>query len=82
MNHGMHPPLARLLTVNTVFGIAFGWMYWKLGLESAMLAHFLVDAVNFVIVIPSFLSGDPLLSTAVMIGLIIAGIGSWRLLMR
>ncbi len=70
------------MTVNTLFGVAFGWMYWKLGLESAMLAHFLVDAVTFVIVIPGFLSGDLLLSSAVLIGLIIAGIGSWRLLMR
>lgn len=82
MNHGLEPAFARAMAVNTGFGIAFGWAYWKLGLESAMLAHFLVDAVNSVIVIPIFLSGDPLLSTAVVTSLILAGIGSWRLLLR
>jgi len=80
MNHGLYASLARLMIVNTALGIAFGWAYWRLGFECAMLAHFLVDAVGGVIVIPSFLSGDPVLSTAVAISLILAGIGSWRLL--
>jgi hypothetical protein len=82
MNHGMHASLARSMTINTAFGIDFGWAYWRLGFECAMLAHFLVDAVGSAIVIPIFLSGDPLLSTVVAISLILAGVGSWRLLAR
>jgi hypothetical protein len=82
LNHGMHASLVPPMTVNTALGIAFGWAYWRLGFESAMLAHFLVDAIGTAVVIPGFLSGNPLLSAAVLISLILAGIGSWRLLTR
>ncbi len=82
MTHGMHASLARVTAVNTALGIAFGWAYWKLGIECAMLAHFFVDAVGGAIVIPSFLSGDPLLSTVVAISLVLMGVGSWHLLVR
>ena len=34
------PPLvARALALNGIAGIAFGWLYWRRGLESAMIAH-------------------------------------------
>jgi hypothetical protein len=39
--------IIRTLTLNSV-GILYGWLYWKRGLESAMLAHFSTDiAVHF-----------------------------------
>jgi membrane protease YdiL (CAAX protease family) len=28
-----------ILSINTVLGTAFGWLFWKAGLEAAMLAH-------------------------------------------
>jgi membrane protease YdiL (CAAX protease family) len=31
-------------------GIAFGWLYFKYGLESAMVAHFSADIVIHVII--------------------------------
>jgi len=40
----------QVLLLNGLIGVAFGWLYWKYGLESAMLAHFLVDVVLHVLV--------------------------------
>lgn len=82
LNHGAHPSLVSPMAMNSALGIAFGWLYWKQGLESAMLAHILVDAVNFVIVIPGFLSGSTVLRLAVVSTLLVAAIGAWRLLTK
>jgi len=35
--------------LNGLGGLAFGWLYWKQGLESAMIAHFSADIVLHVI---------------------------------
>ena len=32
--------------LNGIGGLAFGWLFWTFGLESAMLAHFFADAIN------------------------------------
>ena len=37
--------VARTVLLNAVAGIAFGWLYWKRGLEMAVLAHFGADLV-------------------------------------
>ena len=37
--------VTRALLLNGVGGVAFGWLYWKHGLESAMVAHFLADVL-------------------------------------
>jgi membrane protease YdiL (CAAX protease family) len=39
----------RAIVLNGVGGIIFGWLYWKKGLESAMIAHFSADIVLHVI---------------------------------
>jgi membrane protease YdiL (CAAX protease family) len=39
----------RALILNGIAGIVFGWLYWKKGLESAMIAHFTTDIVLHVI---------------------------------
>ena len=39
----------RTLLLNGIAGVAFGWLYWKRGLEMAMLAHFSADIVLHVI---------------------------------
>lgn len=41
--------VARAILLNGVAGIAFGWLYWKKGLESAMIAHFSADILLHVI---------------------------------
>jgi len=35
--------ISRALVLNGIGGIFFGWLFWKKGLESAMIAHFTAD---------------------------------------
>jgi membrane protease YdiL (CAAX protease family) len=42
--------VVRTVSLNAVGGAAFGWLYWRRGLISAMLAHFSADIVLLVIV--------------------------------
>ena len=35
--------IARAIVLNGIGGIVFGYLYWKKGLESAMIAHFTAD---------------------------------------
>lgn len=37
--------IARTLVLNSLLGIAFGFLYWQWGLEYAMLSHFCADIV-------------------------------------
>lgn len=37
--------ITRTVLLNGVGGVVFGWLYWKQGLETAMLAHFGADLV-------------------------------------
>lgn len=41
--------VTRAVVLNGVLGIALGWLYWKHGLESAMIAHFSADIVLHVL---------------------------------
>jgi membrane protease YdiL (CAAX protease family) len=41
--------IARAVVLNGIGGIVFGWLYWKKGLESAMIAHFTADIVLLVV---------------------------------
>jgi membrane protease YdiL (CAAX protease family) len=42
------PVVAFVIGVNTAFGLLFGYLYWRHGLESAMIAHAMSHLVNFV----------------------------------
>jgi len=37
--------VARTIVLNALAGVVFGWLYWKRGLEAAMLGHFSADIV-------------------------------------
>jgi membrane protease YdiL (CAAX protease family) len=37
--------VVRAVLLNGVAGIIFGWLYWKKGLESAMISHFSADII-------------------------------------
>jgi hypothetical protein len=39
----------RAILLNGPLGVIYGWLYWKKGLESAMLAHFSTDIILHVI---------------------------------
>ena len=41
--------IMRVILLNGVGGIIFGWLYWRKGLESAMLSHFSADIILHVI---------------------------------
>lgn len=41
--------VTRVIVYNTLPGLIFGWLYWKRGLEHAMLAHFCADLVLHVV---------------------------------
>ena len=43
------PVVAFVMGANTVIGMLFGYLYWRHGLESAMIAHALAHVVNFVV---------------------------------
>lgn len=40
---------ARAVILNGIVGVAFGWLYWRKGLESAMISHFTGDIILHVI---------------------------------
>ncbi|WP_268876550.1 CPBP family glutamic-type intramembrane protease [Litchfieldia alkalitelluris] len=35
--------VTRTILLNAIPGILFGWLYWKFGIEIAILSHFLSD---------------------------------------
>ncbi|MBI2080023.1 CPBP family intramembrane metalloprotease [Candidatus Micrarchaeota archaeon] len=39
----------RIILLNAVAGLVFGWLYWKKGFESAMIGHFSTDIVLHVL---------------------------------
>lgn len=41
--------ILRAVALNGVAGIAFGWLYWRYGLEAAMLSHFCADLLLHVV---------------------------------
>lgn len=41
--------IVRTVVLNGLLGILFGWLYWKRGLESAMISHFSADLVLHVL---------------------------------
>lgn len=41
--------IARAILLNGIGGVIFGWLYWRKGLESAMISHFCCDIMLYVI---------------------------------
>jgi membrane protease YdiL (CAAX protease family) len=64
--------MARIVVQNTALGLVLGWLYRRWGLESAMLAHFLVDVVLYVVLVPSLQSQKALWVLAALASLVIA----------
>jgi membrane protease YdiL (CAAX protease family) len=42
----------KTIVGNSLAALVFGWLYWKRGLESAMLTHFLLDVCIYVLAPP------------------------------
>jgi hypothetical protein len=71
-----------LMVVGTIYGIIFGWLYWKLGIECAILAHFAIDAVASGIVVPAYSSGNLFVQVITIVGFILTALIAWCLLKR
>jgi membrane protease YdiL (CAAX protease family) len=41
--------ITRAILLNGIGGVIFGWLYWKRGLEAAMIAHFSADIILHVL---------------------------------
>ncbi len=61
-----------LMVLASGLGIYFGWMYWKLGLEWAMLAHFAYDAFVSMVLVPVYLLANTLAWLGLIAGLSLA----------
>jgi membrane protease YdiL (CAAX protease family) len=83
LNPDFHAPFAEyalVMAVGTLLGIALGWLYWKQGLECAILAHFFADAMAAGIVLPVYMSGNLIAQVALWIGLGLVAVICWRVL--
>jgi len=47
--------ITRAISLNGIAGLVLGWLYWKRGLESAVIAHFTADLM-ILIVLPAILA--------------------------
>jgi membrane protease YdiL (CAAX protease family) len=41
--------IARTVVLNGLLGIIFGWLYWRRGLEAAIISHFSADLILHVL---------------------------------
>lgn len=41
--------IIRVLILSGITGITYGWLYWRLGLESAIIAHMVVTASLYIV---------------------------------
>jgi hypothetical protein len=73
---------ALIMMLSSILGIYFGWLFWKLGLEWAMFAHFAYDAFISMMVIPVYLLKSPILWFFLVTGLVVASVISFRFLIK
>jgi hypothetical protein len=69
---------ALIMVLSSSLGIYFGWLFWTLGLEWAMIAHFIYDAFISMVVIPAYLLKSPIVWFVLLTGLTIAVVMSWE----
>ncbi len=43
--------ISRVLLINGIVGLVFGWLYWSRGIWTAILAHFITDLMIHVVLI-------------------------------
>ena len=69
-----------IMVLNSTLGITFGWLFWRLGLEWAIIAHFVFDGFASFFLIPIYLSSNPLAWVGLAAGVIFTVLISWRML--
>jgi membrane protease YdiL (CAAX protease family) len=63
--------LVTIMAFSGGLGIVVGWLYWRYGLETATLTHFLTDALYYVIVLPALFYGSTRLVLGVLAGMLL-----------
>jgi hypothetical protein len=71
---------ALIMVLNSGVGIYFGWLFWKLGLEWAMFAHFAYDAFVSLVLIPIYFLQNAIVWLVLIISLVIMSLTSIRFL--
>jgi hypothetical protein len=71
---------ALIMVLNSGVGIYFGWLFWKLGLEWAMFAHFAYDAFVSLVLIPIYFLQNAIVWLVLIISLVIMSLTSIRYL--
>ncbi|HUW95707.1 MAG TPA: CPBP family intramembrane glutamic endopeptidase [Anaerolineae bacterium] len=64
----------------TLLGICFGWLFWKLGIEWAIFAHFAYDALVSAVLLKVYLLNNTLVWIGFVSLVILAAGISWRAL--
>jgi hypothetical protein len=70
--------LAGVMILGSLLGIAYGWLFWKLGIEWAVIAHFAYDAVVSAGLLKVYLLADGLLWAGFLSILILAAWMAWK----
>jgi hypothetical protein len=63
-----------IMLLSSSLGIYFGWLFWKLGLEWAMFAHFIYDVFISMVAVPVYLLKSPIAWLVLLAGLVIASV--------
>ena len=76
--------ITRTIVLNGLGGLAFGWLFWTFGLESAMLAHFFADVIlHTLIPFTTTLqdeTGRMLATAGVVVAVLLILVRAWRTL--
>jgi membrane protease YdiL (CAAX protease family) len=72
--------LTGVLILNSLLGTAFGWLFWTLGIEWAIFAHFAYDAVVSAVLLKVYLSHNLFLWLGFIGMLALGGWWAWRML--
>ena len=70
----------RVVITNSLIGILLGWLYWRYGLESAMLTHIFVVIGFYVIFVPVSRSSNLLLIGLALVMLVVIIRWAWNAL--
>ena len=74
--------LTLIMILSTLLGICFGWLFWKLGIEWAIFAHFAYDALVSAVLLKVYLLNNILVWIGFLSLVILAAGISWRELRR
>jgi hypothetical protein len=50
--------LGAIMILSTFLGVSFGWLFWKLGIEWAIFAHFAYDAIVSAVLLKIYLMNN------------------------